>query len=148
MSDVMTKLGKRAANTGSSSRQVLNDLYSTRDQAGVAKILGVSQQTISEALRKLQIKSRTRRTPAPKGLVAAILTRRGRTTNQSARQLFKSLYSRQGKSLQEIADSLNVSLNSVYRFAVERGINLRRVGRPSGKTRTRRSNADLYTGCL
>lgn len=144
---VMAKLRREAARFGGTPRQALSNLYATRDVAQIGKILGVTAKPVREAMNRLNINRRARGTQAPKGLVAAELTRRGRTTNQTARQLFVNLYSRQGKSLQEIADSLDVSLNSVYQFAVKRGINLRRVGRPSGKTRARR-NVDIYAGCL
>lgn len=140
---VMAKLRKRASTEWSTPRQVLSDLYSTRNLTQVGKVLGVTQRAITNAMNKLKINRRAKRTATPKGVVASQLTRRGRTTNQTARQLFVSYYSTQGKSLQEIADILNVSVRSVHNFATKHGISLRRVGRPSGKTKRSRSILDL-----
>jgi len=147
MSNVIEKLRKIGnKNFGQSPRGVLSDLYSGRDQNEVARILGVTQKTISITLQRLRIPARAKRTPAPKGVVAQELTRRGRTTNQSARQLFLKLYRTQGKSLEAIASQLGAAPESVRSFALARGLKLRRQGRPSGKTRSRRS-FDIY-GCL
>lgn len=151
MSNFMTALEKRARRNYSTPREELRELYAKRDQSEVAKILGVTQTTISAAMRRLRVTARPQRTPAPKSNVAQELTRRGRTTRQSANQMFVNLYRTKGFTTQEIADVLNVSRSQVIKFAAERGISLRRVGRPTGSTKSKtmsRKAFDIMAGCI
>lgn len=145
---IVTKLTQRGRATFRTPREVLVDMYSKRTLAEIAKSLGVHPVSVLKTMNRFNIKRRPAHTPAPKGFVAQELTRRGRTTNRSAREMFRNMYSTKGLSLQEIADELGVSLNSVYRFAVERNIPLRRVGRPIGATSTRSQSDDISLGCL
>lgn len=126
---VIPALRKRAS-FAETSQEVMAELYRNRTQAEVAEILGVSQGAVCSNMKRLRLSARTKRTPAPKGRVAIELTRRGRTTGKSARQMFLSLYRTQGKSLKEIGNLLGVSLTTVRQFAVDRNIPLRSAGRP------------------
>jgi hypothetical protein len=133
MSKVMEALKKRAG--WRTPAETLKDLYAKRNQSEVARVLGVDQTTVSDAMKRLRITARPRRTPTPKGYVAQELTRRGRTTRRSANQMFVLLYRTRGLSLREIADQLFASREAVRTFANERNISLRRQGRPNGSTR-------------
>ena len=137
MGKIMEALEKRARINYSTPRETLRNLYAKRDQSEVAKVLGVAQTTVSDAMRRLSVTARPQRTITPKGNVAQELTRRGRTTRRSANQMFISLYRTKGFTTQEIADQLGVSRSQVIKFAAERGISLRRVGRPAGSTKSK-----------
>lgn len=148
---VMTQLRKRAVRESTTPRAILSALYERNDQRGIGKILGVDHTSIGEAMVRLGVPRRAKRTPAPKGIVAQILTRRGRTTGRSALQMFRSMYFTKGMGIVDIANELGVSTQTVRAFATSRGIQLRRVGRPSGKTRTAKRTQrtfDFSTGCL
>ena len=146
-STIVPKL-RKIGGEGSTAREVLSDLYATRTIGEIATMLGVTNSAIFYQMKKLNIRRRPQNTQAPKSRVAQELTRRGRTTNQTALVLFNSLYNKQRKGLQAIANQLGVSPNAVRNFARTRGITLRPVGRPKGKT-TRRSNSiNFLTGCL
>lgn len=109
-------------------KSALSELYANHTQAEVGAILGVSQRTVSSYMKLLGIKARRQRTPAPKGKVATTLTRRGRTTRQSARQLFVKMYRHRGMSLRDIASAINTDHTVVRDFAISRNIPLRRWG--------------------
>lgn len=148
MSKIMEALSKRVGRVadlyGRTPREVLRNLYAKRSQTEVAKILGVDQTAVSEALRKMRIAARPRRAKTPKGIVAQVLTRQGRTTRRTANQMFHLLYRTKGLSLQEIANRLGVNVASVHAFAKERNIPLRRVGRPRGKAKARTARQRSY----
>lgn len=148
MGTIMEALKKRAWRNYSTPRETLKDLYAKRDQNEVAKILGVTQTTVSAAMRRLRVTARPQRTITPKGIVAQELTRSGRTTGRSANQMFISFYRTKGFSTQDIADHLNVSRTQVIKFAAERGISLRRVGRPTGSTKSKSRRSFDLSGCI
>jgi DNA-binding CsgD family transcriptional regulator len=148
MGKIMEALEKRARINYSTPRETLRNLYAKRDQSEVADVLGVTQTTVSAAMRRLSVTARPQRTITPKGIVAQELTRRGRTTRRSANQMFINLYRTKGFSTQEIADQLGVSRSLVIKFAAERGIVLRRVGRPAGSTKSKSNSAFDATLCI
>lgn len=118
------------AKLGRYPRKTLSGLYSFRSIEEVAELTGVSHGTVRNAMNTLRITPRGKRTVVPSGKVAQILTRRGRTTGRTAREMFQLMYSTRGMGLVAIAKELGVATSSVFYFAVERGIPLRRVGRP------------------
>ena len=145
----MDLLRKRAERNSSTPRKILSDLYARHDQTEVPEILGVDQTSISDAMIRLNIPRRARRTPAPKGKVARLLTQRGRTTGRSALQMFRLMYQINKLGLVAIANELGVSVQTVHAFAVKHGVNLRRVGRPrSKKTSRAKSTTYTYTPCI
>lgn len=146
MGKIMEILRKRSR--FSTPRETLRSLYVNRGQDEIADILGVDQTTVSDAMRRLRVTARPRRTPAPKGFVAQELTRRGRTTRRSAAQMFEFLYRTQGKSLQEIADILGTSRSLVNKFASDRNIELRQQGRPRGSKTTSRTSSFIPADCI
>lgn len=134
---VMAQLRKRAQRDFSSPRQILSKLYETRTATEVGSVLGVTKKPILEAMRRLRVNRRNRATPAPKGVVAQALARRGRTTNKSPREMFISLYRKQNLGIVTIADLLGVSQGAVHKFAVENGIALRPTGTRTSQARER-----------
>lgn len=110
----------------STLKSTLSELYVDHTQAEIGTILGLSQQKVSSLMRQLDITPRRQHTPAPKGKVAVTLTRRGRTTRQSARQLFINMYRR--NTLRDIASAIGASRGAVHQFAISRRLSLRPRG--------------------